>query len=374
MTEISSHHVTDNYIEFNKPIKLEMTARKRRLFLPSIYEDENGIRHLRGKFVYQKKGNAGWEDEDGLSLRDVKAGEVVSYELNTEAMGNFLKGISILHKMTGIASLEERSERFSVAPRDRVIEISDDKLKTTIQSLINKGHGSHFWSELAALRPEVAEKFADNQILGRRRASVREFEDEMQKGVWNEPAWDKFFDKNKWIFGLGLRYQFLNQLQAQADYGGSDITGRGTQKGDYLHYTVGDDAKFTVLVEIKRPDAPIFQESPRGQKYRNGVPGFNVEFANALSQVQVNARQWEIEGSRTDKNSNHLEHEGIFTIQPRSLLIYGHTSQLDNLEKRNCFEIFRGQLKNTEIVTYDELLNRAKFIVGEMSGAADPTN
>jgi hypothetical protein len=137
---------------------------------------------------------------------------------------------------------------------------------------------------------------------------------------------------------------------------------------------VGDDARFIVLVEIKRPDSAIFHATARGQKYRNGVPGFDVEFANALSQVQVNTRTWEIEGSQTETNRSRLEHEGIYTVYPRSLLIYGHTSQLDTLEKRNCFEIFRGQLKNTEIVTYDELLNRAKFIIGEMSGAADPAD
>jgi hypothetical protein len=132
---------------------------------------------------------------------------------------------------------------------------------------------------------------------------------------------------------------------------------------------MGDDAKFTVLVEIKRPDSAIFQTTT-GKKYRNGVPGFNVEFADALSQVQVNARTWEREGSQIDTNREQLDNNGIFTVQPRSLLIYGNTSQLDNFEKRNCFEIFRGQLKNTEIITYDELLTRAKFIVGEMPGTA----
>jgi len=374
MAEIRTHPITDSFIGCDNPIKLETTQRTRRFFLPSFSKDAQGNVHLRGKFIYQKKASTGWVDEDGLSLRDVKAGDAISFELNTEAMNHFLDGISVLHKTTGIASLEERSERFSVALRNKVIEINDENLKPVIQSLINKGHSSHFWSELAALRPEEAEKFADHQILGRRRASVREFEEAMQKGVWDEPAWDKFFDKNRWIFGLGLRYQFLSQLQKQAHYGGYDITGRGGQKGDSLHYTVGEDAKFTVLVEIKRPDSAIFQITTKGQSYRNAVPGFNVEFANALAQVQVNSRTWEIDGSQKEANRDRLENEGIYTIYPRSLLIYGHTSQLDTRVKRNCFEIFRGQLKNTEIVTYDELLNRSKFIIGEMSGAASPTD
>jgi hypothetical protein len=289
-------------------------------------------------------------------------------------MNHFLDGISVLHKTTGIASLEERSERFSVALRNKVIEINDETLRPLVQGLIDKGYESRFWRELASLKPEEAERFANDQILGRRKTSVRIFEEAMKKLIWTEPEWGNFFDENRWIFGLGLRYQFLYQLQAQANYGGSDFTGRGAQKGDYLHYTVGDAAKFVVLVEIKRPDSLIFQTAKKGEKYRNGVPGFDVEFANALSQVQVNTRTWELEGSQTEPNRNRLEQDNIFTVYPRSLLIYGHTSQLDTLEKRNCFEIFRGQLKNTEIVTYDELLNRARFIIGEMSGAAGPAD
>jgi hypothetical protein len=367
MTVLRTHHVTDNFIEVDKPIKLETTPRTRRLFLPSFFEDSNGTRHLRGTFVHQKKGRTGWEDEAGVALRDLKAGDTAKFDLGHAAMNNFLDGISVLLKTAEIASPEERSERFSVALQSKSIEIKDETLKPIIDELINKGLGSRFWNELASMQPGEAQRFADQQILARRRASVCRFEDELKSLTWDEPQWGRFFDENRWIFGLGLRYQFLSQLQGQAHYGGADLTGRGTQKGDYLHHTEGH-AKFIVLVEIKRPDSPIFQPDSRGRAYRNGVPGFDVEFANALSQVQVNARTWELEGSRTEPNRTQLEPQNIYTVHPRSLLIYGCTTELTSLEKRNCFEIFRGQLKNTGLVAYDELLARARFIVGEMAG------
>jgi hypothetical protein len=43
--------------------------------------------------------------------------------------------------------------------------------------------------------------------------------------------------------------------------------------------------------------------------------------------------------------------------------VFGHTYQLDNRDKRNTFEAFRSNIKNPEIVTFDELYERAKFIV-----------
>jgi hypothetical protein len=81
----------------------------------------------------------------------------------------------------------------------------------------------------------------------------------------------------------------------------------------------------------------------------------------------VNTYTWEAEGSQSGANQEGLHRDNIFTVHPRSLLIYGNTNQLlDSREKRIAFELFRGQLKHTEIITYDELYNRARFIVEEL--------
>ena len=82
-----------------------------------------------------------------------------------------------------------------------------------------------------------------------------------------------------------------------------------------------------------------------------------------MSQVQVNCAQWEISDSRTDQNREILQ--GINTIAPKGIVVIGHTRELDNNDKRNSFERFRSEIRNPEIITYDELLERAKFIVGE---------
>ncbi len=367
MADIRTHKVTDSFIAIDKPIRLEETSNTRRVFVPSFSVDADGNKHLRGEFLRQKKGKSGWGDEEGISLKCVAPGEAVRFELPSEAMGRFLDGIGALLRMAEMPSIEDRSQRFNIAPSSKVIEISDATLKPVIEELISKGHSRELWDQLALLKPQDAEMFADEQVLRRRRSSLDEFEGALAAGNWDEPRWGKFFEMNRWIFGLGLRYQFLHQLQTQAHYGGGDIRGKGEQKGDYLHYTEGV-AKFIVLVEIKRPDSPIFQVESVGRQYRSGVPGFHPEFANAISQVQVNTRTWEVEGSQGEANRDRLQLDNISTVHPRSLLIYGNTSQLDSREKRVAFELFRGQLKHTEIVTYDELYYRAQFIVGELSG------
>lgn len=97
--------------------------------------------------------------------------------------------------------------------------------------------------------------------------------------------------------------------------------------------------------------------------YRNGVWSASSELSGAISQVQVNCAEWEITGARTDQNRDALA--GIYTISPRGIAVIGRTSQLNNRDKKNSFERFRREIRSPEIITFDELYERAKFIVGE---------
>ena len=43
--------------------------------------------------------------------------------------------------------------------------------------------------------------------------------------------------------------------------------------------------------------------------------------------------------------------------------IIGHTRQLDKVSKRNTFELFRRNLQNPKIITFDELLTRSRHLL-----------
>jgi len=82
-----------------------------------------------------------------------------------------------------------------------------------------------------------------------------------------------------------------------------------------------------------------------------------------VAQLQTNCRRWEIEGSQTEKNREALSKKEVFTVQPKGILVIGNTGQLVDLAKRNTFELFRRNTLNPEILAFDELYERAKFIV-----------
>jgi hypothetical protein len=116
--------------------------------------------------------------------------------------------------------------------------------------------------------------------------------------------------------------------------------------------------RFTVLVEVKTPQAPLTLPG----EYRNGAFAMGDDVAGGVAQLQANARKWTLEGAQKEENRD-LEEQAVFTVQPKGILVVGHTAWLDSRPKRTSFELYRQNLNNPEILTFDELYERAKFIV-----------
>ena len=63
-----------------------------------------------------------------------------------------------------------------------------------------------------------------------------------------------------------------------------------------------------------------------------------------------------------------LTGEELYLYHPKSFLIIGSLSEFDgpygiNEDKYSSFELFRKNIFNPEIITFDELFERAKYIV-----------
>lgn len=197
-----------------------------------------------------------------------------------------------------------------------------------------------------------------NQLL-KRRDTLGRFEDALKTTPRTESEWQSFFEKNKWIFGYGLNYQVLKPEQVQPHYGGTRVDGTGGQKGDYLTSTTGD-LDFTVLVEIKTPATPLLQGNV---EIRNGAWSLSKDLTDALSQIEANVSTWDKQGSGQADNIDKFESRGVYTVQPKGIIVIGTLSQLDSRSKRETFQRFRKSVHGIDILTFDELHERAKYIV-----------
>lgn len=201
-----------------------------------------------------------------------------------------------------------------------------------------------------------------NVLLGRRQG-LDEFEVHMAAGDWSEREWQDFFDKHQWVFGYGLDYRIMRQFDREMTLGGAGTDNRNRPIADFLlSFT-----DYTVIVEIKRPETRIFKSGKGG---RAGTWEFSPEFTSAVSQVIEQKAEWLISahtGEHYDKSG--AKRLDARTRNPKAILVIGSRSEFDQAGDlrskqimRDTFELFRLESRTIDILTFDELLERARFI------------
>lgn len=263
-----------------------------------------------------------------------------------ECYVQFWQLISYLRSLTEI---EIPNESFSLVSKAEAEIVAAIRQRDTgsIKSIIKQ------LSEGVSLSHEEV-----NELLKRKERLV-EFRDGIGQKR-KEPWWQNFFEKNTWIFGYGLNYVILRCEQPQAHVGGMGLDGSGGKIPDFLTYT-GGNVKFTVLVEIKTAETPLLAGTT---PIRSGAWSLNKELTDALAQIQASVEEWAHYGSKYPKTKEKLDKKNIHTVKPKGIIVVGCLDEVkEDSDKRSTFELFRQSVHGIEIITFDELLDRAQFIV-----------
>ncbi|MBC5836724.1 Shedu anti-phage system protein SduA domain-containing protein [Flavobacterium muglaense] len=183
-----------------------------------------------------------------------------------------------------------------------------------------------------------------------------------QKG--EEVIWHHFLKENDWIIGLNVDIKFIRDFLSEQKVGEENSIGSGSPKVDLLGISY-----FTTLIELKTSKTKIFKEN-KTNKSRANTWDFSPEFIEAYSQTL--AQRTEISSGKDfiDESRNILDTKKYRILDPKSVLIIGnrnlefpHSRNLDNEYKTDCFERLRRDIRNLDIITYDELFERAFHIV-----------
>lgn len=112
---------------------------------------------------------------------------------------------------------------------------------------------------------ESPELVTDIFALVSKRSALEKFKGMMAEET-TEPEWQKFFEENDWIFGLGLNFVPLEKIydKFESTTTGSSVDGPG-KRVDALMKTKAEVSQ-SVLAEIKRSDTPILSKD----EYRRG--------------------------------------------------------------------------------------------------------
>jgi hypothetical protein len=164
-----------------------------------------------------------------------------------------------------------------------------------------------------------------------------------------EPHWHKLFVDNPFILSLAFGLPVI-AIGDQVSVGGRTFFGAGEKIADFL--VKNDMTDNLALIEIKTAHTKLL-----GRPYRLGVFPPSADLAGAVTQVldQRCRLQTELHAKKATSRRYDLEAYAV-----RCVVIIGTTPE--EREQKRSLELFRNNLHDTLIVTFDELLVKLRHL------------
>lgn len=195
-------------------------------------------------------------------------------------------------------------------------------------------------------------------------------EERVRLGVRGEEAvWQAFFEANPWIFGYGLQLvscESYDDDKLERMSTGANVFSGGGKRSDAVMRTRGF-IQTLLFGEIKKHTTELLAPTP----YRGpDVYQVSAELSGAVAQVHKTAHKAvkKLEDLHRQSDPDGTFAFEVSTIRPRQVVIVGNLRQLAadgeiNIEKMTSFELWRRSQLGVEVLTFDELYERTKFIV-----------
>ncbi|MDP2754347.1 MAG: DUF4263 domain-containing protein [Nitrospirota bacterium] len=168
----------------------------------------------------------------------------------------------------------------------------------------------------------------------------------------SEEYWQNQLTSNPWVISQVFSDPVVI-LAHKAYVGGKAVDNTGGNIVDFLYKN--QITTHVKLVEIKTPTTRLLSSV-----YRN-VFSISTDLTGSINQV-LNYREEIEKNFHALSSASACKYE---VINPRCLLIAGsfENEQLNDTQKKS-FEIFRSELKNVEIITFDELFAKIQLLLG----------
>ncbi|GGL19085.1 hypothetical protein Sme01_36190 [Sphaerisporangium melleum] len=351
------------------PIVLREGERARLVFKATLVDTEGSSAPIvKGRFVYQKKRSANiWQDFDAINLGTLKDGEGVRLDLKSEEVLRLFEFLEQLYDVAQQHGIQHGQVEFIRAPRNESVRqlLRDGNLDDIFG--VNAHGGTILrrfldWiarrqsAQLASVLGELdaAQLLNFDAAVGAARLSafIKEYESNEERE--EEGYWQKLLTANSWVLSQVFAHPVI-VIRGQAYVGGKGIDNRDGNVTDFLYANpLTEDA---ALVEIKTPQTDMLMVG----KYRNNTWCPSSELSGAVQQLLVNRC------SLVDNYDALLREDdppAFKTFNPKALLIIGSVRrELTVTSKRRAFELYRRNLRDIEVVTFDELYEKAQQLI-----------
>ncbi|MEU9408763.1 Shedu anti-phage system protein SduA domain-containing protein [Streptomyces sp. NPDC048281] len=303
------------------------------------------------------------------AIPGTEATQIVKALVDTsDAHENFWKVICFIQNCVGLDNIPGGSRRLVVGDEAELARLLADQDRATLLEAVRTAIGGALTDE--DIR-RISNRKSQLQRFKELLTEAEAFERERGRVAGPEAVWQSFFEENPWIFGYGLNLVACEPLDdgklERITTGANIFTGAG-KRSDAVMRSKGFISSL-LLCEIKTHMTPLLASAP----YRPpDVYHVSKDVVGAVAQVQKTAykalrlvtgelhKLYRDDGSPTD-----IE---ISTARPRQVLVIGSLSQFTNRgaanpEKIASFEQYRRSVQDVEVITFDELYERACFIV-----------
>lgn len=201
---------------------------------------------------------------------------------------------------------------------------------------------------IAEAQPEQLETLAKSIELANLDARIERFQ-WLLKADPPERKWQDFLNAHPFILSLTFGYPVLKVLD-QASVGGRRLSGKGDNITDFLVKNKLTDN--CAIVEIKRSGTKLLNT-----RSRSGVHTPSSQLVGAVNQALAQKNRFEKEVAQIKDNSDIHD---ITSYSVSCCLLIGKMPPTK--ERQRSFELYRGNSKDVDIVTFSELLEKLKQV------------
>jgi hypothetical protein len=267
-----------------------------------------------------------------------------------QSNGRTDKSIFAYNALLNIANPEKYPEKHRPYKKDTILKfISDNDVDQVDLSVADQKEVINLISKnkkkLAEQQPKALMKLHNDIELVTLENLIQKFEEMLNKSL-SEREWQKLFNENPFILNLAFGFPII-KVGEQVCVGGGTIFGNGEKITDFL--VKNNITNNTALIEIKTPCTKLLNKA-----YRGIYPPSN-ELSGSINQVLDQKYKFQKQIATLKENSRIYNFE---SYSVSCVLIIGRMPEDD--DRKKSFELFRGNSKDVEIITFDELLEKLK--------------
>ncbi|EKO34190.1 Shedu immune nuclease family protein [Leptospira santarosai] len=237
-----------------------------------------------------------------------------------------------------------------------VIELLDSKFKNpeiasiVIDWIIDNEKDPELIRNLSKLTRENLNKINTFSGIATLRNCLQKWTENIDNPT--EDFWQNEFKENSSVISQ-LFTSTLVIIKSKAYIGGKNIENEGGLVADFIF--ANKLSKNTSIIELKTPSSRILSS-----KYRETIYNVSSELTGAIIQLC----NYKDEFTKNYYTLSRSQSEATRSYDPSCILIIGNfQKECTSEEKIKSFELYRQQLNNIQVITFDELFEKMKLLI-----------